>query len=115
MNLLNGNGGEYGVNDDVVIDLVQQENIIADSAQITDLSTDNLLVTGTARFTNDIHGRIADSKDINQVTATNAIPDNYYILVSDGAAVKRVKFSDLYNTILTKLSYDPTKTYLTIN
>ena len=103
------------MNDDVIIDLVQQESTNIDTANITDLNAGNLLVTGAARFLNDIHGRIADSKDINKVTATATIPDNYYILVSDGSAVKRIKFSDLYTAILAKLGLTTDKTYLTLD
>lgn len=91
------------------------DTLIADSIQTEDLTAGDATFTGNARFINEIDGSLAGSRDINTVAASTIIPDSYYVFISDGSQVKRILFSDLCNAIFEKLSYDDSKSYLTLD
>lgn len=96
-------------------DSVNVDNLQANSANVTELTAGNMLVTGAARFVNGIYtSEIKNSQDINTVASGTTISDNAYIIISDGTHLSRIKFIDLYTAILAKFDARD-KTYLTID
>ena len=79
------------------------ENVAADSVQTEELNSGNLIVRGAARFLNPIHADINGSQDINKVSASTAIADTDYVLVTNGTSLKRVLFTDFVTAVKAKL------------
>ena len=90
------------------------DNLVADSIQTEQLTANDATFTGNATFTNAINGSLAGSRDINTVAASTIIPDSYYVFISDGSQLRRIQFPNICDAISEKLSFDPGKSYLTL-
>lgn len=90
---------------------VELDNVIANSVRTTDLQAGNAIFTGAARFANGIYGDIKNTQNINQVQSSASIADDWTLLVSTGAALRRVSFADLCNTIAEKINTGTFQSY----
>lgn len=84
---------------------VTVNNLQADSINTTDLTAGNILVNGTARFTQPIFANIDGAKDINTVNI-GAISADSYVMFSGTNGLFRVKYSDLIADLATKVSVE---------
>ena len=64
----------------------------------------NVLVTGAARFAQPILADIENSKNINSVPSASSLLDNYYVMMSNGTNLIRVRYSDLVADLVSRLS-----------
>lgn len=80
------------------------DNLRANSINSDEVYAGNMVVTGAARFANGFYGTPANSQNINTVSAQTTLDNNYYVIMSNGTNLIRVKYSDLIADLRSKLN-----------
>lgn len=80
------------------------DNLRANSINSDEVYAGNMVVTGAARFASGFYGTPANSQDINAVSAQTTLDNNYYVIMSNGTNLIRVKYSDLIADLRLKLN-----------
>ena len=80
------------------------DNLWANSINSDEVYAGNMVVTGAARFANGFYGTPANSQNINTVSAQTTLDNNYYVIMSNGTNLIRVKYSDLIADLRSKLN-----------
>lgn len=83
---------------------IHVDNLSADSINTDEMYAGNIIVTGAARFAQGFYGTPKNSQNINTVSAQTTLSDNYYVLMSNGTSLIRVKYSDLIADLRSKLN-----------
>lgn len=80
------------------------DNLRANSINSDEVYAGNMVVTGAARFANGFYGTPANSQDINTVSAQTTLSNDYYVIMSNGTNLIRIKYSDLIADLRSKLN-----------
>lgn len=80
------------------------DNLRANSINSDEVYAGNMVVTGAARFANGFYGTPNNSQNINAVSAQTTLSNDYYVIMSNGTNLIRIKYSDLITDLRSKLN-----------